>query len=129
MSGEWCSGFFDGEGNIHLSTQLALSITVVNTQKELLEPFLRYGGSINVRKGTGKPTYHTVYQWRIGGNNIIRNFIGDILPHILSKRNQELFRLALEFLDYDYKQKGKTVMNRDSGQYERYYQQFKELHR
>jgi len=117
----WCAGLFEGEGNIHLNTQYGLSITIVNNQKELLEPFTVFGGSVIQRK-TG------THQWRVGGNNIVERFIIVLLPHIKSARNKGLFNLAMEFIRFDRIQKEQPTPDRNHKRYEQYRSRFKELH-
>lgn len=117
----WCAGLFEGEGNIHISTQYEPSITIVNNQRELLEPFLTFGGSVIQRK-TG------TYQWRIGGNNVVEKFIIALDPHIKSTKNKELFSLAMEFIRFDRIQKEQPMSDRNHKGYEQYRLRFKELH-
>ena len=117
----WCAGLFEGEGNIHLTTQYGLTVTVVNNQKELLEPFLEFGGST-------KPHGGKSYRWRIGGNNIVERFVLSLLPHIKSTRNQALFNLAIEFVVTNKEDARYPMHARNHDKYERYRLRFKELH-
>jgi len=112
----WCAGLFEGEGNIHLSTQYDLMVTVVNTQRELLEPFLAFGGVITAR---GKPEgqHRQVYQWRIGGADMVKEFITKLQPFLVSKKYKSKFTYALEFIDFT-KAQPKFLMNRDMRTYE-----------
>ena len=112
----WCAGLFEGEGNLHLSTQYDLQITVVNTNRELLEPFTIFGGSLTIRS-KAKDNWKQVYQWRIGGNDIGKEFINSILPYITSSGYKLRFSWALQFIDFD-KAQPRYMSDRDISKYE-----------
>ncbi len=124
----WCAGLYEGEGNIHLSTQWALMVSVVNVDKDLLEPFTMFGGEVKPRTKPTNPSHKQSYSWRIGGNNQIKSFIDAILPHIRSARKRSLLELASEFITFDRAQKETPTYLRDHTRYDTYYQRFKELH-
>ena len=120
----WCTGLFEGEGNIHLSTQKALSITIVNTSVNLLAPFEIFGGAVRPRAGKTRHEWRQVYQGRIGGNNQVKSFIEAVIPYIKSVNK----RLQLDYITFDWAQKALPNHMRDHNRYDTYYQRFKELH-
>jgi hypothetical protein len=95
----WCAGLFEGEGNIHLNTQGNLSATIVNTQEDLLKPFLGFGGNINEREQENG-AHKTVYYWRIGGNNIVFRFMEQLMPYFKSDKYLTLCRMVYEYHDF-----------------------------
>lgn len=96
----WCTGFFEGGGSIHLSTQYNLQITVVNTQKELLEPFLIFGGTITSR-GKPKGNNKEAFQWRLNsGIDKTKEFLLKIQPFIISSKYRDRLNHALDFIEF-----------------------------
>lgn len=124
----WCAGLYEGEGNIHLSTQQALTVSIVSTDKDLLEPFTMFGGSVKPRTIPKNPKHRQSYSWRIGGNNQVKVFVETILPHIKSLGRREQLEVALEFIAFDWQQKKQPTRLRNYTKYNSYYQRFKELH-
>ena len=124
----WCTGLYEGEGNIHLSTQKALTITKVNTSVNLLTPFEIFGGTVRPRAGKTRQEWRQVYQWRIGGNNQVKSFVETILPYIKSVNKRLQLDLALEYITFDWAQKELPNHMRDHNRYGTYYQRFKGLH-
>jgi len=116
----WMTGLFEGEGNIHLSTQYSLTVTITNNDVGLLEPFTVFGNSVKHRNKRS-------YVWRIGGNNQVRRFCEALLPYLKSVRQIERFRLALSFIKFDQLQVGTMMADRDMGVYSRYYKDMKAL--
>jgi hypothetical protein len=95
----WMGGFFDGEGCLGQYYQkqywkgqvngggFRLCLYIVNTQRELLEPFLVFGGHINVRRTTTKK-WSQAYVYQLRDKRVIR-FLQLIQPFIKSKRRRE----------------------------------------
>jgi len=101
----WIAGFFDGEGNIHLrhskptyanpNGQYQLSITIVHTNKDILNNFLTFGGHIYKNYKT-KEKHTESYIWRITGLKA-KPFLEAILPYLRLKRDVTI--IALKFID------------------------------
>jgi len=124
----WCAGLYEGEGNIHLSTQRALMVSIVNVDPELLEPFVTFGGSVLDHSKPANPNHKQPRIWRIGGNYQVESFIDSILPYVRSTKKRAQLELGLEFINFDWTEKTKPRHVRNHKEYDAYYQRFRELH-
>lgn len=100
----WRAGFFDGEGNIHLrhssptriniKGQYELVVNIVQTNKEILNSFLIFGGHI-YKNYKVKESHSDSYTWRITGIKS-KQFLLALLPYLRIKRDVVI--VALDFI-------------------------------
>jgi hypothetical protein len=93
---EWMAGCFDGEGTVGItkakhyrngkpvSGHYTLRVSVGNTEPELLQPFLKYGGKLTERVPTNKNAAKC-YVWTVHAKKAAP-FLKDILPHVKSPK-------------------------------------------
>ena len=94
---QYWAGFFDGEGCISCSRNdkgtLHVSVSITNTNLSILDALARqYGGKVYF-KNKYSTKHSQAYSWQ---TQKYSNFISDILPFLLIKKEQAL--LALDFL-------------------------------
>ena len=101
----YLAGLFDGEGCIRLTVhgrnrQVALDITIVNTDEKLLTLVQQnYGGSTSTRPHKAHPEWKPfrAIHWR---HNDAANLLYAIRPYSIVKARQ--IALALEFWDFQH---------------------------
>lgn len=113
MTNEYCAGFFDGEGCVGIRANKTgctfLCVTINNTNREVLELFLKQFGGLfyNYRKATDK--WKEAYMWRIHGIGA-KKFLDLIYPHVIVKKQQ--VKLALEYFEFSQKPKEERCTKR-----------------
>lgn len=99
LSPQYVAGFFDGEGNVGISTRgrnkyLYLRVSVSNTNQEILAIFkMQFGGVLATpykKRSTWKPTC----EWIVSGKKAAE-FLEAIKAHAILKKAQ--IELGLEF--------------------------------
>lgn len=119
LSLEYLAGFFDGEGSIGITKGHAkeminpkyeLRLTLVNTDKEIMEEIHRlYGGIFDTRRFE-QAKWRTVYQV-IWTNTKAEKILNALEPHLRVKKKQA--QLALQYrrkmIRYDGKGQGATM--------------------
>lgn len=89
----YLAGIFDGEGCIHLtpdhhrkSTRNRVMLTISNTDRELMDWLLGFGGSL---ASDGKDPRRSVqYRWRIAARSDVIDFLESILPYLRVKKSK-----------------------------------------
>src|SRR5690348_10748961 len=101
ISLEYIAGFFDGEGCVRAvlaknrENAAGLHVFITNTYLPILKHFeQRFGGTVSLRN-VENPKHKTTYQWRISNRKGIKNFLEQISPFLIEKKEQAL--LALEY--------------------------------
>lgn len=90
----WAAGFFDGEGNVQISKNLAPSISASNTDIRAIMVFYRsWGGIVSCQTPELGRTCYTV---RYDGDKA-KPIAEDLLPYVQIKREQ--LELILEYID------------------------------
>lgn len=100
---EYLAGFFDGEGCIRAvlakdkKNAAGLHIFITNTYLPILTLFeQKFGGTTSLRN-ISNPKHKAAYQWRMSSRKEIKNFLQQIEPHLIEKKEQAI--LALEYCD------------------------------
>lgn len=94
MSLEYLAGFFDGEGCITIGSNGGVTISVVNTNKKILEMFeFEFNGTLSDRK---QKINKKQYQWRAYGNDAYKFLI--LMEGLLIDKGSQL-ATALEYLE------------------------------
>lgn len=109
VSPEWAAGFIDGEGHFGINKhvrkvngrpQYLTRSQIGNTEKDLLEPFLAFGGLLTkVESSRWNKNAAVCYKWTIH-NREAQRFALAVLPYLKNKRKIEAAKtiLKLEFL-------------------------------
>lgn len=101
----WAGGIIDGEGYIGIqrvssrkkgNVQYELVAGVGNIEAELVEPFLRFGGSIHVRKLPANPAHSQTRYWKIEARQALA-FLEIIEPYLRSPKKRTAAKLGVEF--------------------------------
>jgi len=86
----WLAGLFDGEGCINKYQNKGknwfLNVSIVNTEYELIEPFLVFGGSIFKRKNQKR---NPTFSYTLRGNISVLSFILTLMPYLRSNRRKK----------------------------------------
>lgn len=100
----WAAGLFDGEGWLYIkardntpdrvSRRFTLNVGITNSETELLDPFLKWGGRIRPVKGTAL-TRKQCYAWTIEARAAAL-FLMDVLPFLRGKKRKKA-EIAIEF--------------------------------
>lgn len=98
---EYIAGFFDGEGCIRATVAKdgknasGLHVFITNTYFPILSMFeQKFGGTTSLRNNSN-PKHKATYQWRMSSRKEIKNFLEQVEPYLIEKREQAL--LALEY--------------------------------
>ncbi len=91
----WMAGLLEGEGTLTITGQWVVSITIANTERELLEPFKeRFGGAIY---STQSPAMvYGCLRYQITGK-LAKELVQVLLPFMRSQRKRRLAELLIEF--------------------------------
>lgn len=98
----WMAGMVDGEGSISIlrirksnKKYLAyvLRVQVANTELELVEPFLDFGGYVHTDT---YDRWKPCFKWNISARKAA-TFLKFVQPYIRSLRKRELIEIALKF--------------------------------
>jgi len=89
------AGFFDGEGYLGYGFDGRTEVRICNTYLPVLKQLKKsYGGGIYQRKKTPK-RHKQAYDWIITGKDDVRNFLTDIKPFLIEKKEKiESFMLT-----------------------------------
>ena len=107
----YTSGFFDGEGNIHMALdkrvnppRVVLMVTITNTRKDVLDWFEdQFGGNVILVNPNPKQGHKKGYNWRLYSRSACK-FLRLIYPYLRLKKEQTRIAITL----YDIKnQRGK----------------------
>jgi hypothetical protein len=85
-SSAFVAGLFDGDGSIGSSIEL--------TQRRLILMrwlLMNYGGRFDERRMNGDKTY---YRWRLSGKKNKHDFLLDVIPHLILKKEKAVNLLA-----------------------------------
>ena len=103
---QYLAGFFDGEGHASLcvskrpqkngmGVKFEPKLGVCNND---LRPVLvfkqKWGGNINV---VTSPSGKSVYRWQLAGRHLVTEFLNDIEPHVVVKKEQ--IRILMRFFE------------------------------
>ena len=88
----YLAGIVDGEGTIRIgkggSTKYYASISVGNTNKEVIDLLTKTFGSKTRLERIGVPNRQSMYRWGTSGNLSVPKIIKRLLPYLIIKRKQ-----------------------------------------
>ncbi len=87
----WVAGFLEGEGSFTLNDG-SPRITAVQVDREVLVPFMRFGGTIQRAKRSAPR--HDLFQWNLFGRDAEGLML--MLYPLMSRRRQDRIRCVLE---------------------------------
>ena len=139
----WMAGFWEGEGNIYISRRVrssgrkgisghyALKVSVVNTDRELLESFTTFFGGFIATQKSKKIGHKDCYHWILAGGKKAERFIRAILPYLYSSRRRAQLEEGLCFISSTCQKPQGFVRPLDRAEIEQregHYQRMKTLH-
>ena len=99
----WMAGIFDGEGSVGIGRHITktskaphylLQATMTNTERQLVEPFLVFGGHVRMDKPRGIQVL-PIFRWTVSANDTL-HFLEQIAPHLRSYKKARCV-LGIEF--------------------------------
>jgi len=97
----WLAGLFDGEGCINkyrAKDYWFLNVAIVNSEYDLIEPFLVFGGYVFLRKNHEKNSKHLdTFCYTLRGNSRVLEFILTLMPYMRSKKKKNRMLELLVF--------------------------------
>jgi len=90
------AGTFESEGTVGIyrqHTSFNLMVRVSNTQRDMIHPFLIFGGVIQTRR---KERLKPLFQWRLSSNQALL-FLQVIEPYLVSERMKLRVSHAIHF--------------------------------
>lgn len=92
VSAGYLAGLFDGEGYIgsYRDRQYRLiQVEITNTERELLEPFLVFGGGIYKHSHSGNPNHARSWAYLLRGRRMPLDLILTLYWHVKSPKKKE----------------------------------------
>lgn len=104
ISNDYLAGFFDADGSVGIynrtKTSYQVNISIANSGHHgriiCNEIKNRFGGSV-VEAKSKKSTHRNVFWWRCSSTPKVKEFLEEITPHLIIKKDQAL--ATLEFVD------------------------------
>jgi hypothetical protein len=100
----WMAGVFEGEGSMHINHRsrphrgFFASVSMAVTDKELVEPFLVWGGCVSViHRWNGVKMYKEIYRWDLTGDKSWR-MVRQLLPFFRAKRRIQMAKVYLSYM-------------------------------
>ncbi len=97
MDYQYLAGFFDGEGNINVLKQKGkyyFQLRFYNTEKEVLEKIIEFSGFGKIySRNHNIERYNRIYELYIVKQEDIKKVLINLLPFVISKKNQAIFVL------------------------------------
>jgi hypothetical protein len=131
----WAAGFIDGEGCIRVDKYYsrtsvnpshALSLSVSNTNREILKWFKNFFGMGHISKNGKNPlSKRNSYQWRVYSDDAAKVLTG-VLPYLREKKEQADYALDFIVLFNMTKSPGKLLSDEVLAQRDAYYWVLKE---
>jgi DNA-directed RNA polymerase subunit RPC12/RpoP len=94
-SKEYWAGFFDGEGSIHINKIGGVQVAVTQKKVEVLKELVsQYGGQIYSKHRK----YSDISNWKVNNRSQIINFLTDIAPYSIVKKEEIALGLKAAYL-------------------------------